>query len=295
MNKKTFNISSIFILTMILLACGTTARMDNSWRRNFNGCKILKDDVLIYPVFVEEKRGAKWLQEEKKAFLDSLKVSTNWILSQSKAYNVNLNFIIEAHPNAIAVGLPGKNIAGAYNLASTNLGLAKINKHYDNAAKKLARAIKRSKIALPPYIYRIKTKDQVIAKLRNNFQVESVVLLFIHKPEKNNNVFFSLNTLSNKTIEYGVNSFNKPSLMAFQILELFGATSFNFDVKKKRKEKIMKHIDDNFPNDIMAKPFQTLSKSTTGTVTDYLIGWTPEIDPVHQILMEGGKIKILKK
>ena len=57
----------------------------------------------------------------------------------------------------------------------------------------------------------------------------------------------------------------------------------------------MKHIDDNFPNDIMAKPFQTLSKSTTGTVTDYLIGWTPEIDPVHQILMEGGKIKILKK
>ena len=76
-------------------------------------------------------------KEEKKAFLDSLKVSTNWILSQSKKYNVNLNFIVEAHPNAIVVGLPGKNIAGAYNLASTNLGVTKINKHYDNAATDL--------------------------------------------------------------------------------------------------------------------------------------------------------------
>ncbi len=45
----------------------------------------------------------------------------------------------------------------------------------------------------------------------------------------------------------------------------------------------------------MVKPFQTLSKSTIGAVTNYLIGWTPNINPIHQILMEGGKVKILKK
>lgn len=285
---------SFSLIAFTLVGCVSSVKMDHRWKRQFNLCKELKGDVLIYPIFVQEKKGVRWEKEEINAYMDSIKIATTWLSSQAAKSDIKLNFINQPHPKVSTSGLPGKSIDGTYSMTETLLGIGKINKHYDNITKREFRAITKSKKAKAPYISRPKTKDHFISKLRNNFQVESVVLLFVHKPEKKNNIIFSANTLSSKEIEYSVTSFKTPSLISVQILELFGGAVFHYDVKKKKQAKIQEHIEANFPNDLMAKPMQNINKTEIGEVTQYLVGWKSELDPKHEILMEGGKVKVKK-
>lgn len=288
-------ISAFAIIALVVIGCATSVKLNHEWKRNLNACKTLKENVLVYPVFVSEKRGAVWTKEEMGIFMDSLNVATNWLTDQAEKNGVELSFINKAHPRVSKSGLPGKNIDGTYSMSETILGIGKINKHFDNIAKKEFNSAKRTKDAKSPFISRPKTKDQFVSRLRNNYQVESVALMFIYKPEnKKKHIIFTLNTLSSKEMEYSISSFNAPNLIAEQILELFGAAVLHYDVKKKKKVKIDEHIETHFPNDIMAKPMQNIRKSNIGDVTKYLIGWTSKLDPVHEIMMEGGKVLVKK-
>lgn len=295
---KRKNTSSIWLLLVILLpiitltACLKSVDLDHSWRRNYNLCKTLNGKVLVYPVFVEEKKGVTWSKEDKLAYMDSVKVATNWITEQATKNGVTVSFENIAHPRNSVSGLPGKSIKGTYAQIETGLGVSKINKHYDNICKKEYRNIPKTKLAKPPYISRIKTKDQFVSILRNRYQVENVVLMFVHKPEKKVNLIFSVNTLSNEDIEYSVNTFDLPNLIAEQILEMFGASVLRYDFKKKKQAKADAIVEENFPNDIMVKPLQEIRKSNIGSLTQYLIGWRSDFDPEHQILLEGDKIKV---
>lgn len=296
MRKRSFNSHKTllaFVLPVTLLVgCLKSVDLDHSWKRNYNLCKILKGDVLVYPVFVEEKRGIPWLAEEKQAYLDSLTVATNWITAQAKKNGVEVSFQNVAHPKNSQSGLSGKSIDGTYSQIETVLGVAKLNKHYDAVCKKQYRYIPKTKLAKPPYISRIKTKDQFVSILRNRYQVENVVLMFVHKPEKKKNLIFSVNTLSNEDIEYSVNTFDLPNLIAEQILEIFGATVYTYDFKKKKQAKVDELIETNFPDDLMAQPLQSLRTANIGELTQYLIGWEVDYDPKYKVLMEGDKIKV---
>lgn len=285
-----------FVLsTLLLFNCTSTVKLDNTWKRDFNVCKILKEKVVIYPVFIEERRGEVWSKEDRASFIDSIKVATNWLKKQAEINDVELIFDIVPHPTPIQMGLPGKSIDGTYSLSTNIIGVSKINKHYDNIAKKGFRSIKNQKGALKPFVSRGRAKDDFVAKIRNQHQAESVVLMFVHKPEKKNNILFTVNTLSNKDVEYSVNSFNQPSVIAEQILELFGAAFLQYDVKKKKQKEIDILIEENFPNEIMLNPFLGLKNAELGAVTQYLIGWKSEFDPKFQILMEGRRAKVRKK
>ncbi len=291
-NWKVFAFS---MLALVVIGCATSVKLKHEWKRDLNVCKSLKDNVLVYPIFVSEKRGAVWTKEEIATYMDSLKVATDWLTNQAYKSGMKLSFLNVAHPRVSKSGLPGKSIDGTYSMIETIIGIGKVNKHYDGITKKEFNAAKRTKEAKAPYISRPKTKDQFVSRLRNNYQVESVALMFIHKPEKNNkHIIFCPNTLSAKEMEYSVSSFKSPNLIAEQILELFGAAVLHYDVKKKKQVKIEEHIEKHFPNDIMAKPMQNIRKSEIGDVTKYLIGWTSELDPIHEILMEGGKVMVKK-
>lgn len=299
MKRKTTIINwktiGFFIFALVVIGCATSVKLNHEWKRDFNVCKTLKGDVLVYPIFISEKRGAVWTKEEMATYMDSLKVATDWLTEQASMDSIELSFINKAHPRVSKTGLPGKSIDGTYSMTETILGIGKINKHYDNVTKKEFNAAKRTKEAKAPYISRPKTKDHFVSKLRNNYQVENVVLIFVHKPEeKKKHIILSVNTLSSKEMEFSVSSFKAPNLIAEQILELFGAAVFHYDVKKKKKVKIEEHIETHFPNDIMAKPMQNIRKSNMGEVTKYLVGWTSEIDPIHEIMMEGGKVLVKK-
>lgn len=294
--KKTTNLFAILAIVLFTISsCTSKVKMDNAWKRNFNVCKKLKDKILVYPVFIEDRKGEVWKKEEIQAFLDSINIATNWIKDEATKNDVQLDFLIEAHPSALEVGLPGKTIDGTYSMANNILGVGRINKHYDNVAKKGFKSIKNQKGASAPFITRAKAKDDFVARLRNQYQLESVVLLFVHKPDKlKNNILFTLNTLNNEDIEYSVLSFNQPSIIAEQILELFGAAIMQYDVKRKKQKEIDILIEDHFPNEIMVNPFTSLQNSEIGAVTAYLIGWKPEYDAQFKPLMQGRKVRVKK-
>lgn len=292
--KKIIKLLPVISMVFVTISsCTSKVKMDNSWKRNFNVCKKLKDKVLVYPVFIEDRKGETWKKEEKQAFLDSVSIATNWITEQATKNNVEIQFITEAHPTALQIGLPGKTIDGTYNMASNILGVGRINKHYDNAAKKGFKGIKKQKDANAPFITRAKAKDDFVARLRNQYQVESVVLMFVHKPDKlKNNILFTLNTLNNEDVEYSVLSFNQPSIIAEQILELFGAAIMQYDVKRKKQKEIDILIESNFPNEIMVNPFAPIRKAEIGEVTQYLIGWKSDYDEQFKPLMQGRKVRV---
>ncbi len=290
-NLKKLLYSLIVIITA--LACSSIKEIDNDWARDRNICKKLTGDVLVYTIFVSNKKLYPWDENEMKIYLDSVKTACNWIESEAKKNGISLNIKTIKHNKASLKGAPGKSNESAMKMLQSMQGLTKVNKHYDGISKKMKTSVVKQKTALKPYVKKIKGKQSFAAMLRNQHQCESVVLLFAHKRDKGGHIAFSLNTLNNSDIEYLVTSFDNPSMISYQILELFGAASLRHPNNPRKQSAIAEHVKKHFKDDIMANPMVSrIEEANIGDFTQYLIGWKNEYDPIHKILMKGKRVRV---
>ena len=275
------------------IACSSIKEIDNDWARDRNICKKLTGDILVYTIFVSNKKYLPWDEDEMNTYIDSIKVATAWMEFQAKENNIPLNIRTVKHKKASLKGAPGKSNESAMKLLHSLTGLTKVNKHYDGISKKMKNSVVKQKTALKPLVKKIKGKQNFAAMLRNQYQCESVVLLFAHKKDKGGHIAFSLNTLNNTDIEYLVTSFNEPSMISYQILEMFGAASLRHANNPRKKNKIAEHVKTYFKDDIMANPMASrINNTNIGSFTQYLIGWKNEYNPKHKILMKGKRVRV---
>ena len=92
-------LSIFLILVFLLAACGLFKptiiyqeydKIPNT--KNQNTCKLLKDSVLVYAVFVDTDIYHPWTEFDIESTMDSLKKASNWIQQQAGKYDKAVSF-----------------------------------------------------------------------------------------------------------------------------------------------------------------------------------------------------------
>lgn len=276
----------LVLLCALLSACSSIVDSENNWFRDRNVCKKLVGDVLVYPIFVEQEKGKRWTEEERVQYIDSLRVSCLWMQKQATEDKIKLNFTVKEHPKVMKKGLPGKTIGGTLKMLEGSQSFKKFNKHYDAIAKKASSSVEKEEV-LKPFVSKVKSRERLIAKLRNAYQVESVVLIFVHKPQDLSHLYLNMNSLTNDDVEYLVTTFQSPTVLAYQILQQYGAATMNYNSGKKKEKASKMIVEAQFPNDVMANLGKSIHQLNMGEYTKYLVGWNNvEKDYYKQLVSE---------
>ena len=284
----------IYILTLLisLTSCASYKDIDNRWAMNSNVCKKLKGDVLVYAIFVDIKELPDWEEQDVNHTIDSLKTALTWIKSKADEEKIPLNFKFDyfKKQQTIDKNFPEKLNNALYNI-NNGLGLDKINKWSDNVSK-LVGGLCDTKVWNDsfPHITKPNTTERLIAMLRDEYNTENVVLFFMLNGEKNRQIAVSMNRVSNENIEYEINSFNYPNILAFEILNIFGAANlYTPEISGNGKSKT--YAQYSIPNDIMVNPFSTLSELEISDFTQYMIGWNKEEEDGYEKLFKNRKYR----
>lgn len=292
--KATYKLILFVVIAIIVSNCSSTVSLDNRIFKDRNLCKKLTGEVLIYTIFVDDRKKAPWTTEEMNSFKSSVNQAANFILNESSSVGVNLSFNQQYQEKAIVKGLPGKTVAGTREMLGSLSTMEKINKHYDGIAKMCGSLIGQ-KETVTPFVKRVNNKERLVAKIRNAYQVESVVLIFANKPDYNDsktkpedyltdlNINFQMNLISNDDIEYIVTTKDNPTAIAGDILTLFGASPLVFQENKKNTEEIS-YVKSNFPKDVMANPLGKIEDLNIGSYTSFLIGWHNNYEETYNII-----------
>ena len=92
--RKSTNLSILTyhsIMLVLFSSSGPSARNDFSEARKNNVCKVLKDDVLLYFVFIDTRTTHPWTEFDILTTIDSIHVAKRWIEEKAVKAGVTLN------------------------------------------------------------------------------------------------------------------------------------------------------------------------------------------------------------
>ena len=240
--------------------------IDSRMARNHNVCKKLQGNVLVYAIWVDTKSSRGWTNYDINTATDSINRAINWIKDQAVKNNVNLNlcfdYLSTDTGRTVEHNLPGT----VSKVLAAEEGIEQLEKWGNRVVNKVYSDFK--------------DKERLVAKLRDQYNVESVVLLYMLNNYYKDDCSISLNTMSNDYVEFAVTSFKEPALLAHEIFHIFGAADLyyhHYSTTKKDKTELKKL----FPKDIMASPREYIKDLEIDDITKYLIGWTEYIDPKY--------------
>ena len=268
---------ALVIATITLSAFSFSAKkmFEDTPKRNHNVCKKLKGRILLYVIMVETKESAKWDDYDVNSSKDSIYKAVKWIEKQASMNSVAANIEVEYYRNDTSQYIY-QNISEPFKkILSKSDGVEEVNKWADKVVKKATG---------------LKSRERLIAKLRDDFSTESVVLLFMVNNYYKTSFSYTLNSTSNEDVEYSMVSSKEPVMIASEILSLFGAEYFYHHQStsdKKNRDKL-KEI---FPYDIMAMPDKPINQLYIGEVSKYAIGWTDEINEEYGKILNSTKSK----
>lgn len=286
-NMKRFSYFAVLLFAVFMSSCSNSSKIhDHSLSRNRNVCKKLSGKVLIYVVFVNTKGFAKWNDTTTRATLILYKEAADWAEKQAAKNNIKLNIQIKSanQNNAVDCDFPVKNVSKMPIFEKNTL--KKLNDWSNSVVKKIGGNMsdKKPNDSLPSVV-NPKDAERLIARLRNQYDTESVALFFATNHTGDNEIGIPLNTVNNEDVELVINSYENSSIIAYELLSLFGAEKL-FYSKYGHSKKYAEFAAKEFPNDLMINPFYDLNKANIGQFTKFLIGWTNEIDKQYYRLFK---------
>jgi hypothetical protein len=254
-----------------------------------NVCKDLRNNVLVYFIFVDSKVTSPWTDFDIQSTIDSVEAAVQWIEEQAKAKDIQLNIISDYYIGqeyaTVRKNLPYETVMNSVSTPNFSKGLEELNKWADNIAKKVgtdAHIVEKDGI---PEIKNPKNKERLAAHLRDEKQVESVALLYMVNNYYRDDISIPVNHLGTEDIEFAIVSYKYPAVIAQNILNLFGAADLARSLYRRNEKKI-KLAHEFFPNDIMQDVYaRKLNDLEIGEYTQYLIGWSGHLDPKYQPLL----------
>lgn len=269
------------VVGIAVSSCSKKELVSNQSFRDKNACKKLMGDVLVFPVFVDDKGGDHWTPLDKKQFLDSMNVGLAWIQKNASADNIRLRFVVESPSNQFKNGLPGNSIPHSITMLDKKASYAKFNKHYDGVAKAVGNEIAKKDTG-ELKVQNVKTSERLIAQLRNIYKTESVVLIYIHKNQYLDHIYECVNTLDKNNVEYLVTSFKSPTVIAYQVLEIFGASPMTYSSYNKDEVEAKQFMEMSYPNEIMGNVSKNIRTLEMSPFTKYMVGWNNKYDPMYE-------------
>jgi hypothetical protein len=260
-----------------------------------NVCKDLKNEALVYFIFVDTKETSPWTEFDIRSTLDSVNTAVTWLNNQAVKNNVNLkiraNYYIGNPYTPVKRNLPQGTVQKTLTSSSLHKGFADLNLWADAIAKKVGTSFNSSEKDGIPEIQNPKNKERLISYLRDDNKVESVALIFMVNNYYRSDISIPINIYSNNDVEYAIVSYKYPSEIAHNILALYGAAPMYNSIYRKKTSKI-EILKKEFPNDIMQDPYaKNINLLTIGEYTKYLIGWQDNLDPKYNELLTDAIVK----
>jgi len=268
---------------------------------NNNVCKRLIGKVVLYAIFVDTRYTRPWTSYDIKSTLDSIQVAKTWLETRAAESNQPLNIEIDYHKNKrvipISQDLPLKDLKRSLLTIPVYTGIRRTDNWANRVSKEAGKLYPTDSSSMVKTKVLIKDRESLIAKIRDIHKTDNVALIFLLNNYYMNDISVAMHTASNdNNIEYAIISYKEPSVIAHEILHLFGALDLYigpWDSKKqvkKRKEWAMKE----FPDEIMAFAYRDIDSLNISNFTKYLIGWDNTMDEETRKKILGKNIYPIK-
>jgi hypothetical protein len=280
----------VFFISLLILPSGYSInRIDYRKGINNNVCKVLKDNVLLYFIFVDSKDTSPWTEFDIRSTIDSISVAIRWLEAQARQNGISLNIISDYYIGdeytTIRRPLPMGNVVKSVSEPNFKRGLEGLNSWADNIAKRAGLSFNITEKDGIPEIKNPRNKERLVAFLRDEKRVESVALLYMVNNYFRNDISISINTMNTDDIEFSIISYKYPSVIAHNILHLFGAADLYKTLYRRNENKILAAYD-YFPDDIMQDVYaRNIYNLNIGKFTKYLIGWKQDLEPLYNPLL----------
>lgn len=266
----------------------STRRLD--FRRGMykNVCKDMKGDVLLYFVFVDTRQTFPWTEYDIRTTIDSIRFATRWLEEKAKLnkipLRIKMDYYIGTDAATIRRNLPAESIESSTTKPNLAVGRENINKWADFMARKIGESFYFVEKDGIPETPRPRTKERLIAHLRDEYKVESVALMFFLNNYYRTDISIPVNTFSTDDVEFAIVSYKYPSEIAHNFLHLFGAADLHQSPFRTR-DKAIKFSQDEWPKEIMHDPYaKNIKDLAIGDFTKYLIGWKTDIEDTYEFL-----------
>ena len=279
--KKVLRISA---LACILTVSGSFSlhKIDYRLAMHKNVCKTLRNDVLLYFIFVDNKTTAPWTEFDIKSTIDSVAAARKWLMNQAKKYNIPLNiktdYYIGKEYSTINKSLPNASVYKSATTPNLKKGLKALNEWADFIARKTGATFNIVQKDGIPEVKNPRNKERLIAYLRDEYQVESVALLFMVNNYYKSDISLQINTMNTNDVEFAIVSYKYAAEIAHNFLHLYGAADLHKSLYRRNEKKIKK-LAELLPNEIMQDPYaKNIQDLGISEYTRYLIGWQETID-----------------
>jgi hypothetical protein len=247
---------------------------------------------LLYFIFIDSKDTSPWTEFDIISTIDSIGTAVKWLEGQAYNNNVELriktDYYIGKELTTINRNLPLGNVENSLLKPNIRKCVESLNKWADNISRTAGASFFITDKDGIPKQQNPKDTERLIALLRDEFSVESVVLMFLVNNYYRDDISIALNTMDNAKVEYSIVSYKYPSEIAHNFLHLYGAADMHETPFRKSTKKI-KLLNDYFPNDIMQDPYaKNLKSQEISDYTRYLIGWTDEVEGKYESLFTDG-------
>ena len=278
-----------FILLSVLLSSALPVRLDYRDGRYKNVCKDLRNNALLYFIFVDTKETSPWTEFDIMSTIDSLGVAVRWIEKQAAEQNINLkiktDYYIGNEFATVSRNLPGKTLTESLTEPNLSAGIAALNKWADDLSKKAGESFYIVEKDGIPGTQSPRDAERLIAHLRDEYSVESVALMFMLNNYFREDISVALNTLSDEDVEFAIVSYKYPAEIAHNFLHLYGGADL-YETPFRRSGRKIKKALELFPNDIMQNPYaRDIKELNISEYTAYLLGWTEDLDPDYEELL----------
>ena len=296
--RKSINLPALsrqiiaIILPVLLISSGPSARKDYSGARKNNVCKDLKDDVLLYFVFIDTRTTHPWTEFDILTTIDSIHVAKRWIEEQAIKAGVSLNiktdYYIGNEYTTINRNLPKKDLQESISDPNYSKGISSLNRWADYVAKTVGESLYIKDKDGIPATSKPNNKERLIAQLRDDYAVESVALMFFVNNYFRDDISISINTMETTDVEFAIVSYKYPAEITKYFLKLFGGIDMNKSHERKSNRKV-KIAREYFPNDIMQDVnAKNLTDLDIGSFTAYMIGWSNKLESKYEPLLSDG-------
>lgn len=279
---RRINLLVLVALISVVFSSSLPVRLDYRAAMFNNVCKDLKNDVLLYFIFIDSRDTSPWTEFDIVSTIDSLGVAVKWLHKEAEKNGVNLkiktDYYIGNEYATINRSLPKGTVKASLTDPNLQKGIIALNKWADYVAKTAGGSFYIVNKDGIPQQQNPRDTERLIAFLRDEYTVESVALLFMVNNYYRNDISISLNTMTEDDVEFSIVSYKYPSEIAHNFLHLYGAADL-YETPFRRSDKKIRKAMELFPNEIMQDPYaKDIKNLEISDYTKYLIGWSDEYD-----------------
>ncbi|MBN1186020.1 MAG: hypothetical protein JXB49_27310 [Bacteroidales bacterium] len=279
----------IVFLSVILSTGFVSQKIDYRQGRFMNVCKGLNGDALIYCIFVDTKETKPWLDFDIRTTIDSLRIAVQWLNKQAQKNKITLNiksdYFIGDEFATIRKNLPMGDVYKSVTEPNMKTGIFELNNWANSVAKRAGMSLNIIQKDGIPDITNPRDKERFVAYLRDEYNVESVALMFMVNNYYKTDISISLNTLNTEDVEFAIVSYKYPAEIAHNFLHLYGAADM-YETPYRKNDKKIEVLQKLFPNEIMLDPYaKNIWDLEISEYTKYLIGWSNSIAPLYEDLL----------